>query len=232
MPFSSDEGGERQFEELSPLLELLGRSRNLAILASSSFLVAATQLKRALELRGCWVTAAFEGDTPDCVAATSGTDPVASAEAVIILGGSPDDPQAFERPGPLQVAAQTVFAAIADGAPVHAISDESGGCEAVDWLREQLALLPAAEPKAAAGRWATAAEAAQADRVEELRRCLELWPELRASRDEGGRTLLHLAAASGASGAAAALLDCGAALLLLDQQELTAGDAAFEAGQQ
>ncbi|CAK0829542.1 unnamed protein product, partial [Prorocentrum cordatum] len=65
-----------------------------------------------------------------------------------------------------------------------------------------------------------------------LSACLSRCPELRAARDEAGRSLLHLAAAAGAAGAVRALLGHGALLGGSAGPAACCGLAAFSGGHQ
>ena len=203
-----------QYQEL---LSLLSRVDALAILASAAYAEAAVRLRRVLVSRGCAVAAAVEGleslETLEAIPATA-----SQLQAVLVLGESPRDPEAFSKERKLAAASGMAFAAISAGAPVRVLQG-SRGLEDLASLVLDLKRKPRPSALDAQKRWEESLAALLADDAKRLEESLESWPELLVQSDSTGNSLLHRAASAGALQATALLLERGASANLRNQEE-------------
>eukprot|EP00930_Biecheleria_cincta_P046562 TRINITY_DN32117_c0_g1_i1.p1 TRINITY_DN32117_c0_g1~~TRINITY_DN32117_c0_g1_i1.p1 ORF type:complete len:539 (-),score=133.91 TRINITY_DN32117_c0_g1_i1:57-1628(-) len=209
----------------SNFVALLGRARCVGILGSRRLSVAATAVQEVLKARGCSVVAALEGQAE----AAAEVLPESPLDAVLIIGGSPEDPEAFAPGSSLEAPARAIFAALAQRAPLHTLD---GSCEEVKDFAQKIAEMPMETKGSAEERWMQVAKAAAQDDAAALVDFLSRCPELRTAQGSGGQSLLHVAAKEGAKETTAILLERGCDVAAQDAEEATAGDLAFEAGHQ
>lgn len=195
-------------------------------------------MKVALEARGCQVVAAIEpvsDDTSDLVQEIHNdvvAEPARSLSVVVMLGGAPARPEIWERPGPFRDVAEIAFGAVRKGTTVYAVSAPADAEHLAGVVERWPAEQPGARARSADSRWQDAAQEAESGAVDALMSRLQRFPELRLASDSKKRTLLHVAAAAGATAIVEALLQNGASIAEEDEDDSTAGDAAFAAGAQ